>query len=100
MRSLAARCIIAPRGRRVGACLQAGEARPGDSVHLVDLRQLNARQLSPLLDEESRVWREELHWDYRVSIELIKKFLESHSLAGFAAIEQNSATGYGFYVIE
>lgn len=100
MRSLAGGGIIAPRGRRVGACRPAAKARPGDSLHLVDLRQLNSRQLSPLLDEESRIWREELHWDYRVSIELIKKFLESHSLAGFAAIEENSATGYGFYVIE
>ena len=69
-------------------------------MHLVDLRQLNTRQLSPLLEEESRVWREELHWDYRVSIDLIKKFLDSHSLAGFAAINENAATGYGFYVIE
>lgn len=73
---------------------------PDNAVHLVDLRQLNTRQLSPLLEEESQVWRDELHWDYHVSIELIKKFLDSHSLAGFAAIEENSATGYGFYVIE
>ena len=69
-------------------------------MQLVDLRQLNTRQLAPLLEEETRVWREELHWDYRVSIELIKKFLDSHSLAGFAAINENAATGYGFYVIE
>jgi len=69
-------------------------------MRLVDLRQLNTRQLSSLLDEESRVWREQLHWDYRLSIELIKKFLDSHSLAGFAAVEEDTASGYGFYVIE
>ena len=69
-------------------------------MRLVDLRQLNTRQLTSLLDEESRVWREQLHWDYRLSIELIKKFLDSHSLAGFAAVEEDAASGYGFYVIE
>jgi ribosomal protein S18 acetylase RimI-like enzyme len=67
---------------------------------LADLRQLNPSQLSPLLDEEAQLWRSELHWDYQLSIELIKRFLEMHSLAGAAVIENGRATGYGFYVIE
>ncbi len=67
---------------------------------LVDLRQLSASQLAPLLDEEAHLWRNELHWDYQLSIELIKRFLELHSLAGAAVIENGRATGYGFYVVE
>jgi hypothetical protein len=67
---------------------------------LVDLRQLTASQLAPLLDEEALLWRNELHWDYQLSIELIKRFLELHSLAGAAVIENGRATGYGFYVVE
>jgi ribosomal protein S18 acetylase RimI-like enzyme len=67
---------------------------------LVDLRQLTASQLAPLLDEEAQLWRSELHWDYQLSIELIKRFLELHSLAGAAVIENGRATGYGFYVVE
>ena len=69
-------------------------------MHLVDLRQLNAYQLAALLNEEALLWQDELHWDYRFSLELIKKFLETHSLAGTAAIEDGRAAGYGFYVIE
>jgi len=69
-------------------------------MQLVDLRQLNVQQLSGLLNEEALLWQEELHWDYRFSLELIKKFLETHSLAGSAAIEDGRPAGYGFYVIE
>ncbi len=67
---------------------------------IVDLRQLSVRQLEPLLDEEARHWREELHWDYRSATELIKRFLDAHSLAGFAALENGQTVGYSFYVLE
>ncbi len=67
---------------------------------IVDLRQISARQLEPLLEEEARHWREELHWDYRGSLELIKKFVDARSLAGSAAVEDGQAAGYGFYVLE
>jgi ribosomal protein S18 acetylase RimI-like enzyme len=67
---------------------------------LIDLRQLTVRQLEPLLTEEMQHWREELHWDYRSSVELIKRFLQAHSLAGCAAMEDGQAAGYSFYVLE
>ncbi len=67
---------------------------------IVDLRQLTVRQLEPLLEEEARHWREELHWDYRNASELIKRFLDAHSLAGFAALENGQTAGYSFYVLE
>ena len=73
---------------------------PGSSMRLVDLRQLNVHQLGSLLDEEAALWREELHWDFQFSIELIKKFLDSHSLAGVVAMEGERPAGYGFYVVE
>jgi len=69
-------------------------------MRLVDLRQLDVHELGPLLDEEARLWQEELHWDYRLSLDLIKKFLDSRSLAGFAAMEDGRPSGYGFYVVE
>ncbi len=61
---------------------------------------MSSRQLEPLLEEEARYWREELHWDYRGSLELIKKFLDARSLAGSAAVENSEPAGYGFYVLE
>ena len=69
-------------------------------MRIVDLRQINSRQLEPLLEEEAQHWRKELHWDYRGALELIKKFLDARSLAGCAAMEDGQPAGYGFYVLE
>jgi ribosomal protein S18 acetylase RimI-like enzyme len=69
-------------------------------MQIVDLRQLHSRSLEKLFEEEIRRWREELHWDYRPSIELIRKFIDSRALGGYAAIENGHPTGYGFYVLE
>jgi ribosomal protein S18 acetylase RimI-like enzyme len=69
-------------------------------MQIVDLRQMHSRALENLFEEEIRRWREELHWDYRPSIELIRKFIDSRALGGYAAIEDGRPTGYGFYVLE
>jgi ribosomal protein S18 acetylase RimI-like enzyme len=69
-------------------------------MNIVDLRQTTVRQLEPLLDEEAVHWRDELHWDYRGALELIKRFLEAHALSGCVAYENGVAAGYAFYVLE
>src|SRR5262249_41095259 len=69
-------------------------------MNIIDLRQTTVRQLEPLLEEEARHWREELHWDYRGALELIKRFLDAHALSGNVAFQNGSAAGYCFYVME
>ena len=69
-------------------------------MQITDLRQLTSRQMEPLLAEEAQQWREELQWDYRASIELIKKFLDARSLTGSVAMEEGNPVGYAFYVLE
>src|SRR5271163_1568172 len=69
-------------------------------MNIVDLRQTTVRQIESLLEEEARHWREELHWDYRGALDLIKRFLDAHALAGCVAFENGSAIGYSFYVLE
>ena len=69
-------------------------------MNIIDLRQATVRQVEPLLLEEASHWREELHWDYRSALELIKRFLDAHALCGTVALENNSAIGYAFYVLE
>jgi ribosomal protein S18 acetylase RimI-like enzyme len=71
-----------------------------DPMQIVDLRQLTSRQLEPLLAEEAQQWRQELHWDYRASIDLIKKFVDARSLTGSAILEDGEPVGYAFYVLE
>lgn len=69
-------------------------------MNIIDLRQTTVRQIEPLLEEEARHWRDELHWDYRGALELIKRFLEARALAGCVAFENSTAAGYSFYVLE
>jgi ribosomal protein S18 acetylase RimI-like enzyme len=69
-------------------------------MQILDLRQVHSRALQPLFQEEADHWRKELYWDYRPSQHLIRKFIDSHSLAGYAALEGKQPIGYGFYVFE
>lgn len=69
-------------------------------MQILDLRQVHSRALQPLFQEEADHWRKELYWDYRPSQHLIRKFIDTHSLAGFAALEGKQPVGYGFYVFE
>jgi len=69
-------------------------------MQIVDLRQIASRQLAPLFEEEQLRWIEELHWDYRPSLQLIRKFIDAKSLAGRAALEDGAPVGYGFYVLD
>ena len=63
---------------------------PTSSLRITGLRQVNSRQMEPLFNEERRHWLDDLHWDYRPSIQLISKFMDSKTLAGCAACEARS----------
>jgi ribosomal protein S18 acetylase RimI-like enzyme len=67
---------------------------------LLDLRHFSAGNLRPLLVEESRVWSERLHWDYRGSAELLLQYLDSRVLPGYVAVENGRIIGYVFCVYE
>src|SRR5580704_11908523 len=69
-------------------------------MQIVDLRQVRSRSLENLFQEEILRWREELYWDYRPSIDLIRRFVDSRALGGCVATENGNAAGYGFYVLE
>jgi len=69
-------------------------------MRILDLRQMHSGSLEKLFEEEIERWRVDLRWDYRPSIGLIRKFIDSRALGGFAALEDGRATGYGFYVFE
>jgi ribosomal protein S18 acetylase RimI-like enzyme len=69
-------------------------------MQIVDLRQLHSRSLENLFREEVERWRDELHWDYRPSVDLVRKFIDSRALGGYAAMEDGRPAGYGFYVLE
>jgi len=70
------------------------------AIQLLDLRQMQTRDLERLFEEEAGYWRNELSWDYRASLDLIRRFVDSHTLGGNVAFEGNEPAGYGFYVLE
>src|SRR5262249_6664510 len=78
---------------------QAGSRAPF-SMNIIDLRQTTVRQLEPLLLEEARHWREEIHLGFWSALDLIKKFLDAPALSGCGAFVCGRATGYSFYVLE
>lgn len=69
-------------------------------MEILDLRQIRSRDLDPLLDEENRLWHDQLLWDYSSSAEMIRRFVDARALPGYAAVEEGRPVGYSFFVYE
>lgn len=69
-------------------------------LEILDLRHFSAKQLRPLLEEEARLWRERLRWDYASSTQLLLQYLESRVLQGYVALARGRVCGYSFAVYE
>jgi len=67
---------------------------------VLDLRHFSAGIMRPLLEAESRVWSDRLHWDYRGSADLLLQYLDSRVLPGYVAVENGRVVGYVFCVYE
>jgi ribosomal protein S18 acetylase RimI-like enzyme len=72
----------------------------GASIEILDLRHFAAPVLRPVLEAEGELWKQRLHWDYRVSANLLMQYLDGHMLPGYAAVEAGKVTGYVFCVYE
>ena len=72
----------------------------GASIEILDLRHFAAPVFRPVLEAEGELWKQRLHWDYHVSSRLLMQYLDSHSLPGYAALEDGQVTGYVFCVYE
>jgi ribosomal protein S18 acetylase RimI-like enzyme len=70
------------------------------SIEILDLRHFGAPVLKRVLDAESVVWKQRLHWDYHTSTRLLMQYLDSHMLPGYAAMEADQVIGYAFCVYE
>jgi len=67
---------------------------------LVDLRQVRAEDLDPLLDEEVGHWERELDWDFRPSADLVRRFVRMQALSGYVLAAGRQVVGYCYYVSE
>ena len=68
---------------------------------IADLRRFSARELDPLLAEETGEWARVLDWDFSHSAGLVRKFADSCSLTGYALLgSAGDLEGYGYTVLE
>src|ERR1051326_6684661 len=67
---------------------------------LIDLREVSSSYVAPVLEEEIAEWRVDLDWDFRPSVDLVKRFVDMRGLTGFALPGARHAAGYGYYVCE
>jgi len=67
---------------------------------VVDLRNIAAADLAPLLGEETAAWRAALDWDFEPSAELVRRFVGMQALNGFALLEGARTIGYSYYIRE
>jgi len=74
--------------------------KSGVSVEILDLRHFAANVLRPVLEAESELWEQRLHWDYHPSARLLMQYLDNRMLPGYAALEAGRVTGYVFCVYE
>ena len=72
----------------------------GASFEILDLRHFAAPVLRPVLESEGELWTQRLHWDYRVSTNLLTQYLDSHMLPGYAALVSGQVIGYVFCIYE
>jgi len=68
--------------------------------YVQELRAVQASQLKPLLEEETRNWRARLHWDFTSSAELVTKYVNMRALEGLALIAGAEVAGYCYWVVE
>lgn len=70
------------------------------STEILDLRHFSAPMFRLVLDAETELWKQRLHWDYRNSVRLLMQYLDNRMLPGFAALSEGQITGYVFCVYE
>jgi len=53
-----------------------------------------------LLERECAVWAADLRWDYRSSMEMVLRYVDSRILPGHVVVEDSAIVGYAFHVFE
>lgn len=69
-------------------------------MRLISLADIEPERLDSILSEEVKVWKRELHWDYRPAMSLIRKFVGNGTLPGAAAEVRGRIVGYSYFVID
>jgi ribosomal protein S18 acetylase RimI-like enzyme len=71
-----------------------------DIMRVVDIRDLNAGDLEPLLGEQKAEWQRELDWDFSKTAAMVRKLAGERSLGGAALLDGREVVGFGYAGIE
>ena len=70
------------------------------SMDAVRLAEVDSEQLEDVFQQEIQCWQEELFWDYQPAVSLIRQYVSSRSLSGWAVrTDQGALSGYSYYVV-
>ena len=95
--------IANPRARFNGPAYNrnmAARASQPLQLEILDLRHFQARDLVPLLEEEARIWADDLRWDFQASSEIVRRYIDMRALSGYALLDGRLPVGYCYYVHE
>ncbi len=67
---------------------------------VVELTTLTTGDLDPLFHEEIGAWNKRFNWDFQPSADLLRRFVQIHSLYGYALIADKQVIGYTYHVCE
>lgn len=68
-------------------------------MQLIQLREVEVNRLDSLFKEEIATWIEQLNWDYSSTLKIIRRFIASRSLPGYALVNKNeSSAGYCYFI--
>lgn len=77
-----------------------GPAHPEEHIlepEIFDIRQLEASEFTSMLEVESRVWHQDLRWDFTPAARQISDSLRGRRLLGYALVIRDQIKGYCFY---
>ena len=60
---------------------------------------LDEALLQPLMEDEERMWRADLDWDYAPIRQVLVAFIKQKLLPGYAAIADSKALGYTYFLM-
>lgn len=71
------------------------------SMRVTALPFVRLADLEPVLAEELTCWKQQLHWDYEPSVELIRRHISLRALSGFALLDRvDRPVGYSYSLVD
>ena len=67
---------------------------------IADLTGIRSADLEALLEEETRVWRQQLDWDFQPSAGLVRRYVDMRALSGYALRVDEKLVGYSYSVTD